>query len=388
MSEARQDPPGTRLALSARSIGFIVLTVAIVSALIAMTRASARVLGWMAAAAGIAALLEPLVETLAKRIRRGLALLITALLVLGSVGGIAFWTINDIVKEVKILQRAAPERARALEKSERFGAAARAFKLEERTRSAVKEIPRRLRGGSNADAIRAAGTRGVAYLATTVLTVFLVLNGRRLVVGGLNQIHDDERRERWRTILRDGGQAGVRYMTGSLAMAASVGLLVAATAKIVDVPGAVPLGLWAALWDFVPLIGAVVGALPVAVLAAAESPTSGVIVLLLFILYEGFESAVIQRHLEQRSVHVGPFLTLIAGSIGLELYGLGGALFAVFATSVAMGFFEVWRRDTAPTPAPRRRESSASRTRRPRRSQPAEDRRAPGRRGRTRRPST
>jgi len=45
-------------------------------------------------------------------------------------------------------------------------------------------------------------------------------------------------------------------------------------------------------------------------------------------------------------VHVGPFLTLGMGSVGLELYGLGGALFALFATSVAVGLFEVWRRDT------------------------------------------
>src|SRR5205085_3315259 len=111
---------------------------------------------------------------------------------------------------------------------------------------------------------------------------------------------DEERRKRLRVIFRDGGQAGVQYTTGSIAMAASVGLLVALTAQIVDVPGAVPLGLWAALWDLVPLIGAVVGALPVALFAAADSPARGIVVLLLFIAYEGFESAVVQKHLEER----------------------------------------------------------------------------------------
>lgn len=346
MSDATPDPPATRLALSARSIAYIVLTVFAVSALIAMTRASGRVLGWMGAAAAVAALLEPLVGVLTRYMRRGVAVLITMLLVLGTVGGIAFFTINDIVREVRVLQRTAPERAEALERSARFGPTARAVKLEERTRAAVKEIPERLRGGSNADAIRAAGTRGVAYLATTVLTVFLVLNGKRLILAGLAQIHDEKKRKQLHVILRDGGRAGVQYTTGSLAMAMSVGLLVVFTAEVVDVPGAMPLGLWAALWDFVPLIGAVVGALPVAILAAADSPTTGVVVLLLFIAYEGFESAVLQRHLEERSVHVGPFLTLALGSVGLELYGLGGALFALFATAVAVGLFEAWRRDT------------------------------------------
>ncbi|MEY2424994.1 MAG: hypothetical protein QOI61_566 [Actinomycetota bacterium] len=347
MSDAPPDPRRTRLALSGRSIGLIILTVAVVGLLIGVTRASARVIGWMAAAAAIAALLEPLVITLSKHMRRGVAVLITMLLVLGTVGLVAFFTINDVVREVRVLERAAPARARALEKSERFGSAARAFRLEERTRAAVKDIPSRLRGGSNADAIRAAGTRGVAYLATTVLTVFLVLNGRRLVLAGLAQIHDPDQRERLHAIVRDGGRNGVQYTTASVAMSASAGLLVGFTAQLFGVPGAVPLGLWAALWDLVPLIGAVVGALPVVLLAAADSPVSAAVILVAFVGYQLLESAVVQRQLEERSVHVGPFLTLVAGSAGLELYGLGGALFVLFATSIAIGFFEEWRREVA-----------------------------------------
>lgn len=387
MSDVPPDPRETRLALSGKSIASIVLTVAVVGALLALTRASARVIGWMAAAASVAALLEPMVDSLARRMRRGVAVLLTALLVFATIGGIAFFTINDVVREVRALQRVAPQRALALERSERFGPAARSFDLAERTRTAVKEIPERLRGGSNAEAIRAAGTRGVAYLATTVFTVFLVLNGKKLILAGLGQIHDADLRRRLHEIVRDGGRAGVQYTTGSLAMAASVGLLVGFTAQVVQVPGAVPLGLWAGLWDLVPLIGAVVGALPLALLAAAISPTTGVVILLFFIVYEGFESAIVQRHLEERSIHIGPFLTLVAGSAGLELYGLGGALFALFATSVAVGFFEVWRREP-PKPAARPRESSANRPGPGRRSRRAGGRRAAGSRGRTRRPST
>lgn len=348
MSDAPPDPASakagrTRLTLSARSIGLIILTVAAVGALTAMVRASGRVLGWMAAAAAIASLLEPMVEALAKRMRRGIALLITALSVFGVVGAVAYFTVNDVVQEVRVLQRAAPQRAAQLEDDDRFGPLARSFRLEERTRDAVKTIPAKLRGGSNADAIRAAGTRGVAYLATTVLTVFLVLNGRKLVIAGVEQIHDPKLRERVRAILRDGGRAGVQYTTGSLAMAALAGMLVGLTAYFADVPGAVPLGLWAALWDLVPLIGAVAGALPVALLAAASSPTTGLLVFVSFVAYEVVEVMVFQKQLEARSVHVGPFLTLVVASIGLELYGLGGALFAMFATSIAVGIFEQWR---------------------------------------------
>jgi predicted PurR-regulated permease PerM len=389
MSDAPPDPRRTRLALSGRSILAIVITVGVVGAILGITRASARVLGWMAAAASIAALLEPLVLTLATRMRRGLAVAATALLVLVVVGGIAFFTIHDVVHEVGVLQRAAPQRAHELEKSDRFGSAARSFHLEKRTRALVKEIPQRLRGGTSAEALRSAGTRGVAYLATSVLTIFLVLNGRRLVLAGIAQIRNEAQQEQVKAIVGNGGRRAVQYTTGSIAMSATAGLLVGFTAKVVHVPGAVPLGLWAALWDVVPLIGAVVGALPVAILAAAASPTNGLLILVAFLAYEYFEGAVLQKNLEQRTVHIGPFLTLVTASIGLELYGLGGALFSLFATAVAIGLFEEWRKaEPLTAPPKRRRESAKDRSGRRRRKQPAEGRPTPGRRGRTRRPST
>lgn len=333
----------TQLSLSSRSIGLIVLTIAGVTALIAMTSASVRVLGWMAAAASIATLLDPLVTLLSKQMRRGVAVFITVLLTFSVVGGIAYLTVNDVVHEVRVLQRAAPERAKQLEESKRFGSAARAFRLADRTRATVKDIPQRLRGGSSADAIRSAGTRGVAYLATTVMTVFLILNGRKLATAAISQIPDEKRRARVDHALRAGVARGVSYTTGSLGMAAIAGITVSAVARIVDVPAPAPLGVWAALWDLVPVVGGVLGALPVVLLAAAANPTTGALVLAGFLLYEVFEMTVLQKRLERSSVHVGPFLTLFITSVGLELYGIGGALFGFFALSISMGVFEAWR---------------------------------------------
>ena len=32
----------------------------------------------------------------------------------------------------------------------------------------------------------------------------------------------------------------------------------------------------------------------------------------------------LQRRIEARSIHVGPFLSLVVAALGLELYGIGG----------------------------------------------------------------
>jgi predicted PurR-regulated permease PerM len=84
--------------------------------------------------------------------------------------------------------------------------------------------------------------------------------------------------------------------------------------------------VWVALWDTVPLLGAVVGALPIVLLAAAVSPAKGVLLAGLFVGYQIFESVILQRRTEKKTLKVGPFLTVAGGFAGLELYGLGGAL--------------------------------------------------------------
>jgi predicted PurR-regulated permease PerM len=105
-------------------------------------------------------------------------------------------------------------------------------------------------------------------------------------------------------------------------------------ARAARVPGPVPLALWVALWDAVPLLGATVGGLPIIVLASILDPWRGVAVLAAFVAYQVFEDVVLQKRLERRTVKLGPFLTAAGGFAGLELYGLTGALLAVLGLAI------------------------------------------------------
>jgi predicted PurR-regulated permease PerM len=78
----------------------------------------------------------------------------------------------------------------------------------------------------------------------------------------------------------------------------------------------------------VPLVGVVVGGLPVVLLALADSPAQAVVVAAVLIGWQLVEAIVLQRRLEARSLHIGPFITVGMAMIGLELYGIGGALAA------------------------------------------------------------
>jgi predicted PurR-regulated permease PerM len=303
-------------------------------ALIRLVAASQRVLGWILAAAAIAGLLEPAVRRLQRRMPRGAAAGLVAVITLATVGFIAYRTVDEIVAQSAALQEAAPRRARALERSERFGDFAREVKLAERTERFVDGVPARLRGGSPADAIRSATTRGVSYLATTILALFFLLHGPRIARAAALQVRSRSRRLRLESVAEATFRRGFGYARGSIGMAAGAGLLAFVMARAADVPGAAPLALWVAVWDLVPLMGVFVGGLPIVVLAGVESAEHAVFIGAAFLGYQILEAVFLQRPLHRRTVKVGPFVTTAVGMIGLELYGIGGALMGVLVAAL------------------------------------------------------
>jgi predicted PurR-regulated permease PerM len=326
-----------------------VLLVAMLGGTLALLRlisASQRVLGWILAAAVTAGLLHPVVAWFERKVPRGVAVAFVVLLTAGIGGIVVYGTVDGLVHETRKLERAIPRRAAEIERSPRFGKAAREFKLAERTRRFVNEVPARLRGGTAAEALRSAGTRGVAFLATGVLSIFFMLHGPRIARGAAGQISDPRRRQRVEKLAWAGYHRGFAYARGSLAIAVIAGSLAYVVGRVAQVPGPAPLALWVGIWDVVPIVGTFVGALPIVFLAGVSSTTKAVVVALIFIAYQVFEYGLLQRPLERRTIKLGPFLTVLGGFAGLELYGIGGALMVILVGSVAVAVADEWAPDS------------------------------------------
>jgi predicted PurR-regulated permease PerM len=337
MAAGPQQPRRDRVRFSARSVVVAVAMFGATITLLGVAAASRRVIGWILVAGVVAALLHPTVSFLERRFkRRGLAVLAVMLLLLGAAASVLYGTVDDIRRETRRLQEVAPDRARLLERSPRFGRLARDFELEERTRRFVDEVPERLRGGTPAEALRAAGTRGVAFLATTVLTIFFLLHGPRIARSATGQIRNETHRGRLRAVALSVYRRSFGYASATLVMAIASGLFGYAAARAADVPGAAALGIWTGLWDLVPGVGAFVGALPIIVLAAVVSGERAAVLTVAFLTYQALENRFVQRPVERATVRIGPFLTLAGGLVGLELSGLAGALLVVLAVVLAV----------------------------------------------------
>ena len=330
-------PATERLRFTPRSVVTAVALFGLVLALLGVLAASRRVLGWVAAAATLAGLLYPAVARLDRRMPRGLAVGLTALLTVVLSGLVVYRVVDDIRDQTGRLQRAAPAAARRLENDNgRLAELAREAELAERTQRFVDEVPERLRGGTPAQALRSAATRGVAYLATFVLTIFFLLHGANLARAAARQVHDPRRRATLERVALAAFHRGFGYARGTIAMSLTAGGFAYLVAEAADVPGAAPLGLWVALWDAVPYFGAGLGALPIVLLGGIGDPERGVALAAVFVAYQVAEALLAQRPLEARTVRVGPFLTAVGAFAGLELYGLGGALMAVLAICLTM----------------------------------------------------
>lgn len=328
-------PSRRRLRISGRSIALAVAVVTLSLLVLRILSSAGRVIGWVLIASSTAALLYPIVERLSRRVPRGIAVAVVALATLGTVGGVTYGIVDGVVEQTDNLERAAPALAREIEQDSRFSDAATEFDLSERVQAFVREVPERLRGGTPAEAIRSAATRGLSFLAVFVLTLFFLLHGPALAEGAARQIHDDGRRAQVSRVAMAVYHRAFGYARGTIAMAALAGIVAYVLARAADVPGPAPLALWVVLWDAVPLIGAVIGALPIVILAGIIDPTAGLLLLVAFVVFQVGEDLFLQRRLERTMVKLGPFLTAAGGFAGLELYGLTGALLTVLALAIA-----------------------------------------------------
>jgi predicted PurR-regulated permease PerM len=323
-----------RVRLSVRSALALVFALGLTFLLLEIAHDAERVIFWALSAMAIAALVRPGVMWLAhfRFIPRAVAVVLTALVILGAIGFVGYKIVNDVSDAMSSLQQAAPQRAAELEKNSDFF---REIKLKERVTNLVDAIPARLAGGNAPQAIESAATEGVAFLAGLILTIFFVLYGTRLIEGGLRLIDDDTARERTEFVIRDGSRRALFFARVKLWEAFVEALLAFAIGRAAGVPGAAALAVWVALWSFLPIAGVLIGALPIIVFAGAHTAERAVVVGGCFLVIMVCDWWV-NRWLERRTVHVGSFVIVLAAFAGLELYGLNGALLFVLGAVLSV----------------------------------------------------
>jgi predicted PurR-regulated permease PerM len=309
----------------------VLLGVAIVLWLVAATH---RIIVWLLIAVFLAVAINPLIALLERKgVRpRWLSVTIGLLILTAALIGLGWLLVPPLVDQVNGFARALPGYVEDLVSGEGpLGFLERDYQIVERVREAVDE-----NGGASLFGL-AGGVANVATSTLTaigaivtvfVMTIFLLLGGPRWLERFIASLPEDTQ-ARYRELSSDLYRSVGGYVRGNIAISLIAGAAAAAVLYPLGAPNALALCVIVALFDLVPLIGATIGALIVALVLAFDSVTSVIVWGIFVIVYQQVENHLIQPVVYGRTVQLPAFAVFLAVLVGATLAGVVGALAAI-----------------------------------------------------------
>jgi predicted PurR-regulated permease PerM len=240
--------------------------------------------------------------------------------------------IRDLVSETNRLKEAVPARIEELRLDLEPEHPVRRFIEENRVEARVREwlgqLPARVVLGTDNPAEGASRVTGA--LLVTILTMFTITRGAQSIKGGLALIRQQRARRALEGIIVAAYRGGKGYTVRTLGLAVASGVVAGMVSGALDVPAPSVLGLWAGLWSLIPVLGLVIGYLPVIGLAAAEEQALGVVALVILVVWLVLAALARRRWIAVHSVDLSRLLLTLSVMTGLHVGRVTGAVVGVF----------------------------------------------------------
>lgn len=363
MPAPRADPP-TPIPISRRTRTILLLSALALLLLLLWNVPSLLTL--LLGGAALALVLSFPVRLLSRSMPRGLAILISLLLALGTLVGAVVVIVPILAQQLRglvdqlpgiaaSLDQRLPSLLEPLESRGLLPGTPREFidNLESNLLSFVESLGGRILGGLGG-VISGALATFVLLFGIVFIAVYLLVDARQMEAVFLRAAPKRYRRDAldlWNAF----SFTLSRYLAGLGLSLLIQGALSAAALYLLGVPYAVLLGAWVSVTAILPYIGAWIGSIPAVLLALSVSPTTALFTAALFIAIQQFESNLLTPQIQSQAVRVHPILVLLAVIAGGQLAGLPGVIFAVPVLAVLRVLFDFFRARlrTAPLPPAR-----------------------------------
>jgi len=330
--------PATRpqlVRLAAPSLGGVVRTVLIVAACAIFLYLCWRVrvvIRLVAISLFVALALFPVVDAIDRRVRlpRSLIILAVYLALLASIAVIGYVVVPSLVKEVGQVAHDAPRYAADLRHNGTFRHYDNRYHITPKLVDDARRLPQLL--GHLVGPLKDVTVQAASFIGqlTTVIAIsfLLILHGRQYVNLGLSLTGQSERR--YRQLIIDVNRAVAEYVLGNIVISVLATIATWIVLSILGVPYALALGLLVGFFDLLPLVGATLGAIVVAVATVPVSfPTATIVWVAFIIVWQRFEDYVVQPMVYGKALQVNPIVTIVAVLAGASLLGILGALLAI-----------------------------------------------------------
>jgi predicted PurR-regulated permease PerM len=182
-----------------------------------------------------------------------------------------------------------------------------------------------------------------SVLATFTATILILVLSFLMLVEGpvwLNRIwniyNDQERMENHRRVAGRMYDVVTGYVTGQLTVSA-IGAVGAGLAVFVlslvfpAVPAnlAMPTALITFILSLIPMFGATIGGIIVALLLAFNNLTAAIIYIVFFFIYQQVENNFVSPTIQAKKIELSALAVLVAVTIGLYMFGVAGGIIAI-----------------------------------------------------------
>ncbi len=254
----------------------VLLAVLVVLAVLAVFANSTAMLTRISIGLLIALALDPVVDIIERRVRvrRGFAVAMTAVVVLGLAGLLIAVLAPRAVAEAQQFSEQFPETVGQLERLPLVGDWIGEQNLVERAQRWVDQLPEQFtdeRLGESAKSL-VSGVVGVAIVA--VFAIAVLVDGENLVAR-FRRLLKPERREQADEVGRVVYATLGRYIGGSLTVALLMGIFVLTVGLILGVPLAPLAAVWAMITDLIPQVGGALGGVVFVALGADRERADG-----------------------------------------------------------------------------------------------------------------
>ena len=281
--------------------------------------------------------IRPAVDWLYRRkVPRAAGVILVYLVLLALLTGFIFLLAPMLVEQTKAIIAALPNYYQSLQTSFASSPSAliRRFALQMPAVAALS-LPEGGIGGLPLGALGTAlGYVGMVWRALFIGTAVLVmafywtLDSERLIRTGMMRF-PAERRESWYELIAEMETKVGAYIRGLSILSLVVGVAATIAYVLIGLPSALVLGLMAGVFEAVPVVGPLLGAILPILVALSIAPEKVIWVVVATVVIQQAENQLLVPRVMDKAVGVSPIVTLLALLAFSTLFGLPGAVLAI-----------------------------------------------------------
>lgn len=180
----------------------------------------------------------------------------------------------------------------------------------------------------------------VISLVIVPIWLFYVLNEQTRFTRAAVQIVPDAIRADVVNMVRVADRILSKYLRGQLVLCVVVGVLSTLGLTLLGVSFPLVLGVVAGVFEILPFVGPILGAVPAVLVALIQRPLLAVWTILLFLIIQQVENVVLVPRISGKAVELHPALIAVVLIVGTQVAGLWGAILAVPLTAIVRDVFK------------------------------------------------